>query len=279
MIKGYYSIIQYCPDLSRLEAANIGVLLFCPEVRFIRAKTSAGNDRIRRFFGTDILDKERIALIKHTVEKRLAVDANAFRTLEDLEHFRATRGNEIQITPPRSILVNEPIAELDRLFEQLVGGRAGTHKRDTAAPIKRVLEREFKRADVEQFLHDNVSIEVQAFQRRIEVPYAYQNGRCNLLQPVKFEQSTEEGVVNNACRLAVEGRSLYTHPDRKYGKLQMNVIASFSAGSRAYCATVHDILHENDVKFYSDQDISTLIDEIRATAHEFPAMSLLEDTE
>jgi len=26
--RGYYCIIQYCPDLGRLEAANIGVLLF-----------------------------------------------------------------------------------------------------------------------------------------------------------------------------------------------------------------------------------------------------------
>ena len=59
----------------------------------------------------------------------------------------------------------------------------------------------------------------------------------------------------------------------------MNVIASFSAGAREYCDTVQDILHENDVKFYSDHDISTLIGEIRATAHEFPAMSLLGDTE
>ena len=75
MIKGYYSIIQYCPDLSRLEAANIGVLLFCPEVRFIRAKTSAGNDRIRRFFGTDILDKERLALDQANRREATCFDA------------------------------------------------------------------------------------------------------------------------------------------------------------------------------------------------------------
>ena len=36
--KGYYCLIQYCPDLARLEAANIGVILFCPERGFIRAK-------------------------------------------------------------------------------------------------------------------------------------------------------------------------------------------------------------------------------------------------
>jgi hypothetical protein len=24
--KGYYSLVQYCPDLGRLEAANVGVV-------------------------------------------------------------------------------------------------------------------------------------------------------------------------------------------------------------------------------------------------------------
>ncbi len=189
MIKGYYCIIQYCPDLSRMEAANIGVILFCPEVRFIRAKTAAGNDRLRRFFGPEPRDWERIALIKSSVEKRLESDAGAFRTLADLEHFRQTRANDIQLTPPRSLLVEKPESELDRLFELLVGGRAKTTTRESAAPIKRKLSVEFKRAKVEHFLRENLSIEVPVFHRRIEVPYGYQNGRFNLLLPVKFEQS------------------------------------------------------------------------------------------
>jgi len=34
--KGYYSVVQYCRDRSRLEAANTGVLLFCPELDICR---------------------------------------------------------------------------------------------------------------------------------------------------------------------------------------------------------------------------------------------------
>jgi hypothetical protein len=138
------------------------------------------------------------------------------------------------------------------------------------------LEREFKRADVERFLRENLSIEVPAFQRKIEVPYGYQNGRFNLLQPVKFEQSTKEGVINTACRYAVEGHSLYTHCDPQFGKLQLNIVASFAAGARQYCDTVHEILGENDVKFYTDKEIPALVSEIRDTAKELPAENLLE---
>ncbi len=43
--RGYYSLIQFCPNPSRAEAVNLGVLLFCPEAGFIGARTSATNQR------------------------------------------------------------------------------------------------------------------------------------------------------------------------------------------------------------------------------------------
>lgn len=42
---GYYSLKQYYPDLSRLEAVNVGVVFFCPETRFIEARTSEASTR------------------------------------------------------------------------------------------------------------------------------------------------------------------------------------------------------------------------------------------
>ena len=50
--KGYYSIVQYCPELSRFEAANIGVLLFRPVSGFLNVMTSGNNRRIIKFFGS-----------------------------------------------------------------------------------------------------------------------------------------------------------------------------------------------------------------------------------
>ncbi|MFN5907792.1 MAG: DUF3037 domain-containing protein [Planctomyces sp.] len=74
--KGYYSIVQYCPDLSRLEAANIGVLLFCPDSGFLKVLTSANNGRIIRFFGSAGHDWKRINTIKSGLQDRL--DKKAF---------------------------------------------------------------------------------------------------------------------------------------------------------------------------------------------------------
>jgi hypothetical protein len=37
-VRGYYSILQFVPDLKRSEGANIGVVLFCPERHSWRRK-------------------------------------------------------------------------------------------------------------------------------------------------------------------------------------------------------------------------------------------------
>ena len=62
--KGYYSLVQYCPDLSRMEAANIGVLLFSPDRQFLQAKMTSDNSRIRQFFGSESNDWQRINSFK-----------------------------------------------------------------------------------------------------------------------------------------------------------------------------------------------------------------------
>ena len=132
--KGYYSLIQYCPDPSRAEAATIGVVLFCPDRRFIEAKTAAGNDRIRRFFGAESLDRRRLNTQKRSLEDRIRLHADEFRTLGDLQVFIDTRANELVLTAPRSMKVLDPRRDLDNLFMELVGGRARKEKRQPVIP-------------------------------------------------------------------------------------------------------------------------------------------------
>ena len=121
--KGYYSIIQYCPDLSRLESANVGAVLFCPELNFLKAHVTESNDRIRRFFHSIQHDWDRINAIKLAISERFQKDVKSFTDIKDLEHFIATRANNMQLTAPRTMLVEDPDRDLQTLFDQLVGGR------------------------------------------------------------------------------------------------------------------------------------------------------------
>lgn len=186
--KGYYSLIQYCPDLSRLEAANIGVLLFCPERRFIRARTAQSNDRIRRFFGSEDNDWTQINAIKATVEKRLEVAAASFRSLADLNQFIATRANEVQLTPARPMKVFDPEKDLQELFDQLVGGRARREVRDSTAPVKKALSQAFVKEGIEPYIKKSVTVTVPVFHSSLTVPYGYQTAASTLSSRFVFNR-------------------------------------------------------------------------------------------
>src|SRR5258708_1932745 len=97
--KGYYSIIQYCPDPSRLEAVNIGVALFCPELRFLRAQFGRRRTRVSQLFGKQ--DWEFVRLQQSAIEARLAGERQAFEKLEDFEAYISRRANALTMTSPR----------------------------------------------------------------------------------------------------------------------------------------------------------------------------------
>jgi hypothetical protein len=118
--KGWYSIVQFCPDPSRLEFANIGVLLFCPALKFLEVRIAEDNRRIKKFFGSERFDFDSINLFKAGLKERLGKERENIVDHEQLLDFVDRRANQIRISPPRSIRVMSPEVELDELFVELV---------------------------------------------------------------------------------------------------------------------------------------------------------------
>lgn len=117
---GYYSLIQYCPDRGRLEAANIGVLLFCPERKYLRARLSPGNDRVRHFFGDEAGDLKQLQAMKRMLENRFQAEEAEISDVPGFRRFTSLLANEMIISEPRETLVEEPDVELAQLFDDLV---------------------------------------------------------------------------------------------------------------------------------------------------------------
>lgn len=118
---GCYSVIQFTPDRSRLEAANVGVLLFVPGANYLQTRMSSNNDRIRRFFGDDAPGIKTLNTAKRTVEKRIQVESSQLQERTALEHFLRLFANEIAFSELRSVRVTNPDVELAQLFDELVG--------------------------------------------------------------------------------------------------------------------------------------------------------------
>ncbi len=268
--RGYYSLIQFCPNLGRREAANIGVLLFCPDRSYLRARMSADNRRVRRFFGSAAYDVDLMNSFKRGVENRLEVEGGAIRTLADLETFIALRANAIQMTPPRPVKVLVPDDDLDRLFRELVGGPAKARR---GPALTAYLDRKFATPGIAEKVRRDLVVRVPILQRDLEIPYGFQNGRFNLIRPARFLSDDSNNAVNTASRYAVEGQSIYESPDPRLGQLKLIVVGDFGANKAESLPLVRRILAPHHVDLYELEKVDSLVEEIRRTGREAPAGS------
>ncbi len=265
--RGYFSLIQYCPDASRLEAANVGVVLFCPELSFLAARTSHGNDRVRRFFGRESFDPVSLSSAKLAMERRIVVEGERIRSLEQFQHFIATRANELKLTAPRPMQVADPAADLQSLFDELVGGRAKREPRTKRPSAIRQLHETFKQLADEGRAKLDYPVSVPIAGLDLKVPYAFRNGVWNLVKPQRFVGS-ELQVVGAAMRLAMEGDLLQRHGEDREGKKKLIVVSSFDASLPAAASNrVDKILSEYSVRDVPEKDIPKFVKEVVRVAH------------
>jgi hypothetical protein len=263
--RGYYSLIQYCPDASRAESANVGVLLFCPDVAFIEARTAAGNDRIRRFFGDRPFDRRQVNAAKRAIEERLKVDAGSFRTVEDLQRFIDTRGNQIILTQPRPVKVFDPRQDLDQLFGELVGGRA--RREQGVGPVLPELDRVFRVPALANRIRFDQEVTIPIINRPMRVPYAYQNGVLNYVKPEVFSGDIGRGS-RLAERLAIEGDLLAKNPVDGMRRKLIVVASVVSAADReALLGMMQGLWSKYSVDLVRDDQIAAFGRQVEAQAH------------
>lgn len=266
-MKGYFSVIQYCPDRSRLEAVNIGVLLFCPEARFLEAATTDRYSRVRKLFGREGFDKTHLDAARRALVNRLQLERESMTTLDELNHFIASRGNDIVLTPARAMRVDRPHEELKALFEELVATPRKTAQRVSRTVITREIERAFRKYDVLDRVKRQQTVEVPRIGVQLTVPFSYLNGAVNLIRPQAFS-GDKEYALRTASELAV-----WDGLFRKYSSDdQVNhliVVSDFT--KEALASGVKDsvlgILDEYGTEVYDRNQIEELARKVEAEAH------------
>ena len=257
--KGYYSILQFVPDLERAEGANIGVVLFCPERRFLDVKVSHNNDRVRLFFGGQDFDLQRIDAMKASFAERVRSSVKSIVSGDDFKLFIDTRANSLRLTDPRPMKVFEPVEQLDQLFKLLVGVRQKPeHQPMTVKRIISNLDNELKKRNIENLVKRDVQIELSVFHTTETYPFAYQNGQPNLVKPAVFGTDLEK-VAQKASKLAIEGKNLLESNHK------LNILAGFNNGQER--GVVRDVLAQFDVSLFEASETEDFADLIALTAH------------
>jgi len=260
--KGYFSIVQYCPDLARRESVNIGIVLFVPEAEFLESRMVEDNERVRHFFGIHGDDLKRLRLFKKSFASRIHSEGSRITSLDALEKFIHTRGNQIQLTSPAFVKVRDCRESLSQLFDKLVGSGSRGPKREA---FNATLVARFEHAGIADRIRRDIPVEVPILNREMKIPFGFQNGSFHLLQPVRFETGKEESNFRTACKHSTEGKIFQSHVDPNLGPLRYNVIGRFPSKDDRSIPIVRQVLAESDVRLHLEDELCTLVDEIRAT--------------
>jgi hypothetical protein len=263
--KGYYSLIQFCPERSRAEAVNLGVALFCPSAKFIGALFAQGNRRAAKLVGNENVHRTALNGAKRAIERRLEVDRDRFESLDDFQQFIDTRANILRMTDPRPVKVFDPAKDLESLFAELVGGVVHRAQPQPEVPA---LEKLFRKLEQQGKAKLDVTVEVPVIGRSLHVPYSYCNHVPRLVLPQRFSQ-IEGQALRAAMRLAIEGDLLHRH---SANEAQLIVVPLFQALGRVHESSplehrVLNVLGEYQVETVQMPEVDAFAQRVEAEAH------------
>lgn len=118
-----YAVIRIVPSVEREEFFNAGVILFCPQQRFLSARVYLNREKLRAF--APELEPGEVQRRLEAIEKICAGDQTAGEIAQLPQRARfhwliAPRSTIVQVSPAHSGICEQPQAVLDRLFQEQV---------------------------------------------------------------------------------------------------------------------------------------------------------------
>ena len=118
-----YAVLRIVPKVEREEFLNVGVVLYCPQQKFLQVRFHLDGERIKAFACE--LDIPEIGQYLQSFEKICTgtKDSGPIGKLPVADRFRwltATRSTVVQTSKTHSGLCHDPKETLDHLYAQLV---------------------------------------------------------------------------------------------------------------------------------------------------------------
>ncbi|SDD10297.1 DUF3037 domain-containing protein [Actinokineospora iranica] len=117
-----YALLRAVPRQDRGEAINVGLLLYCAPLDYLRCRTHVAPDRLLAL--DPALDLDVLAdALSHLCRSCDGVVGDPVTGIPPGQHFRwltAPRSTLVQTSPTHTGLTADPEADLERLFRLLV---------------------------------------------------------------------------------------------------------------------------------------------------------------
>ena len=268
---GYYSVIQYCPDRTLMEAASIGVLLFCPDLKFVGVRTTQNSRRIEKVFGKSVgsenfLQSYKDGLGDHFTKK--FPNGVSFETMQG--HLRSFV-NDICFTDIRTTLVASPEQDLDSLFVRIFGTEQELPINEPIQyrPRRQLLQAlRAKQRNILEKIAIPKTVQIPEYAHSINPTMVFLNECVNFVVPKVIN---EGNATKQAGFGLVVGGHLAKHK-LEWGKTKMIILGSeySTNGSvgNGFFDPYRDMLRINGVDYYNKKD--DLIQHILDVARDLP---------
>ncbi len=118
-----YAVVRIVPRVEREEFINVGVILFCKNMNFLRVICRIDHEKLRLFdceTETEELEENLKAFEKICNGDRDGGPVAQWPMAERFRWLTAVRSSAIQMSRPHNGFTDDPAKTLQRLFEELV---------------------------------------------------------------------------------------------------------------------------------------------------------------
>ncbi|WP_395741166.1 DUF3037 domain-containing protein [Prosthecobacter sp.] len=202
-----YSFLRYCQDREAGEFANIGVLFWCPQDRFLGFRGSHRYARLTHFF--DDLDRDGYRLLVAHVERRFDHMAEEILHGLPLDSLPASArelafkvvpedDGSLLWSPARGGLTADPAAELTQVYDRFIGKhhevKEATRREDQDV-FRQVFRPIFTSPKLAGKIHEH---EVAAPLARHVFKNAWKNGVWNVYETLSFDLTDPDSIDRKA---------------------------------------------------------------------------------
>jgi hypothetical protein len=118
-----YAVIRVVPRVEREEFLNVGIVLYCRDLKFLQCVFTLNPEKIKALCGD--MDCKEVEEHLHSFEKisRGDKDGGPIAVLDIASRFRwltATRSTVVQTSKVHPGFCTDPVETLQKLFRQLV---------------------------------------------------------------------------------------------------------------------------------------------------------------
>ena len=268
MARGFYSVVQYCPDRFRAEAVNVGLVLLCVDPHALRVRMTSNHERVRKLFAISKPDLKNLKFSTHGLTSRIEKSADELRTSGDLAAFAASRANDLLLTEPRLAKLTNFEDDFERLFAQLVEQHStvALAEASPAEVLPPKLDEVFYRLQRAGKIWYPGAVTIPVYKRKLEIPYAYRNGVVNLVKPHVF--AATKRAETQAANLTVNGQLIEKHPID--GERHILIVVSTQENpkqAKEIDDHVAPMFRDLGVRLVRPHDADAYADEVEASAH------------